>query len=100
MKDLHIGKLIEAQINEIGMSKAEFGRRINTSRQNVNTLLAKDSIDLKRLALISKVLRYNFFTHISEFPEKPEASAGKTGRYFVLVEVDKDERDQFMSQFP
>lgn len=42
------------------MTKAEFGRRINTSRQNVNTLLRKESMDIQLLQKIGKVLQYDF----------------------------------------
>lgn len=63
--DIHIGRLIEERINEVGMSKAEFGRRINTSRQNVNTLLRKASLDTTVLSQIGKVLNHDFFRYYS-----------------------------------
>ncbi len=59
--DIHIGRLIEERIKEVGMTKAEFGRRINTSRQNVNTLLRKESLDTRLLKKIGRVLDYDFF---------------------------------------
>ena len=59
--DIHIGRLIEKRIKEVGMTKAEFGRRINTSRQNVNTLLRKESLDTELLWRISEVLNFDFF---------------------------------------
>ena len=59
--DIHIGRLIEQRIKEVGMTKAEFGRRINTSRQNVNTLLKKNSLDTEMLWRISEVLNFDFF---------------------------------------
>ena len=59
--EVNLGKLIELRIKEVGMTKAEFGRRINTSRQNVNTLLRKKSWDTKLLIRCSQVLGQNFF---------------------------------------
>ncbi len=59
--ELHIGNEISARIKEIGMTKAEFGRRVNTSRQNVNTLLRKESLDGHHLFVICKVLDIDFF---------------------------------------
>ncbi len=57
----HIGRLIEEKIREVGMTKAEFGRRINTSRQNVNTILRKEHLPADILAKASRILGYNFF---------------------------------------
>ncbi len=57
----HMGSLIEARLKEVGMTKAEFGRRIHTSRQNVNTLLRKHHVPVDVLAVASRVLKRNFF---------------------------------------
>ncbi len=64
--DIHIGRLIEERIKEVGMTKAEFGRRINTSRQNVNTLLRKESLDTRLLKKIGRVLDYDFFSFFTK----------------------------------
>ena len=75
---LHIGKTIAAKIKEVGMSKAEFGRRIDTSRQNVNSLLQKSTLDVSTLTKISNVLETNFFDHYIkqlEFLKKDEPPA-------------------------
>ena len=66
-----IGRLIENRVKELGMAKAEFARRINTSPQNVNDLFKRKSIDTEFLAEISKVLDFNFFTLLGE--DDPEA---------------------------
>lgn len=69
------------------MSKAEFGRRIGTSRQNVNTLLRKTSMDTSQLATICKVLSHDFFQYI----ERPQKELPKPKRkVFVLLEVPGD----------
>lgn len=58
---IHIGQLIEQALKEQGMTKAEFGRRILTSRQNVNSLLLKEHIDTRQLLQISRTLGKNLF---------------------------------------
>lgn len=59
---VNIGLSIEQKLNELGMSKSEFGRKIGIPQQNVNRILDKTSIDTERLATISEALDYNFFT--------------------------------------
>ena len=62
---IHIGKLIEEKLNEMGMKKSEFAKRIYKQRQNVNDLLSKESIDTSDLLLISEVLKFDFFIEYS-----------------------------------
>lgn len=59
---VNIGLSIEQKLNELGMSKSEFGRKIGIPQQNVNRILDKTSIDTEKLATISEALDYNFFT--------------------------------------
>lgn len=63
IREIHIGQLVEERIKEMGITKAEFGRRISTSRQNVNTILKKKSLDSEMLGNISEVLNFDFFTY-------------------------------------
>ncbi len=60
--DIHIGKAILKQLEQTGMSKSEFGRRINRAPQTVQDIISKPSIDTNLLQAISKVLGFNFFT--------------------------------------
>lgn len=46
-EELHIGRIIEARLNEIGMSIAEFGRIIGTTRQNAKSILQRKNITLE-----------------------------------------------------
>ena len=59
--DLHIGRAIELRLDAMGMTKAEFGRRIDTSRQNVNSLLRKAMPDINTLWRASVALETDFF---------------------------------------
>jgi transcriptional regulator with XRE-family HTH domain len=60
-QQIHIGHEIESRINELNISKSEFARRIGTSKQNVNRILEKESIDTAVLIRYGEVLNYNFF---------------------------------------
>lgn len=60
-----LGQMIAARLKAIGMTKAEFGRRISTSRQNVSLILKKESMDTKLLRKISEVLDHDFFSDLS-----------------------------------
>lgn len=80
---VHLGELIQQQIKAVGMTKAEFGRRIHTSRQNVNTLLRKADISVNQLIKISLVLNYDFFQSLHstqvEHPEVGPSFPPRTG---------------------
>lgn len=61
-KNVNIGLIIEQKLNELGINKSEFGRRIGIANQNVNRILEKKSIDTDKLIEISNALGYNFFS--------------------------------------
>lgn len=58
---VNIGLAIEQRLNELGMSKSEFGRKIGIPQQNVNRILDKSSIDTDKLVTIGEALEFNFF---------------------------------------
>ena len=66
MKKVNIGLSIEQKLNELGMSKSEFGRKIGIPQQNVNRILDKPSIDTDKLVLICEALEYNFFKEYTD----------------------------------
>lgn len=68
--EIHVGKLIESVLNSRKITKAEFARRINTSRQNITTLLKRPNMDVKQLFTISQALDYDFMQHF--LLKKPE----------------------------
>jgi predicted transcriptional regulator len=57
----HVGKEIQKQIKLSGISKSEIARRINKTRQNVEDILKRESIDSKLIFDISVALKHNFF---------------------------------------
>ncbi|MEM0996209.1 MAG: helix-turn-helix transcriptional regulator [Bacteroidota bacterium] len=95
---VHIGKRIEARLIELGMSKAEFGRRINTSRQNVSIILKRTSINTDLLEKVCQVLDYDFYEHFKR-PDNGK-SFRRRGKVFFLVEVDQDDMpDSFYDKY-
>lgn len=62
---LHIGKIIRQRLEETGMNKSEFARRINTTPQNIYGIFKRKSIDTDLLKEISQVLEYDFFQYYS-----------------------------------
>ncbi len=86
---MRMGEIVEQVIKERGMTKAEFGRRINTSRQNVNTLLRKDNFDTHLLTKMCRVLKYNFYQHL-DLPagltqSDPETTPAR--KMYLVVEI-------------
>ena len=63
IEKVNIGLAIEQKLNELGMSKSEFGRKIGIPQQNVNRILEKPNIDTEKLITISEALGYNFFMY-------------------------------------
>lgn len=74
LEKVNIGLSIEQKLNELGISKSEFGRRIGIPQQNVNRILEKPNIDTEKLVAISEALGYNFFSDYSSEYHKAVAS--------------------------
>ena len=72
-KGIYIGKLIQNRVNELGLTYAEFARRIHSSRTNLYRLFNSKSIDVERLLLISDVLDYDFIHEV--YFLQPEVTA-------------------------
>ena len=97
---MKLGEIIAAEIRRKGMTKAEFGRRVGTSRQNVNTLLKRDSFDSDFLVRVSKLLEHDFFQYLDR-PHAPKPNRGKeTPTMFLLVEIPPDYFDKVKPLIP
>jgi len=95
--DIDIGEIVKNRIAEVGMTKAEFGRRMNTSRQNVNTLLRKQDWSVQQVLLASISLETNFFQPYweylkAEFGELPSGN-DEVRQSLSLSLVLKDSRE-------
>lgn len=60
---IHIGQIVRQHLEDAGMTKSEFARRINTSPQNIYGIFKRQSIDTELLRDISRVLSYDFFQY-------------------------------------
>lgn len=62
IKRIHLGEFIREKVEQTGISKAEFARKIGLLRQNIEkTVFMKNSLDTDLLCRISEELDYNFF---------------------------------------
>jgi hypothetical protein len=58
---IHIGQEIEKRAKELRVGPTELARRINKSRQNVQDIFERKSIDTDLLEIISRALDFDFF---------------------------------------
>lgn len=83
VENINIGLVIAHKLDELGLSKSEFGRRIGIPQQNVNRILDKSSIDTDKLISISEALDFNFFECFCA-DEKKESIAN-SGDYSIVL---------------
>lgn len=62
LKQVHIGQAIDVRRKELGITKTEFGKRIDVPQQHINRILERETIETSRLIKISEALDFNFFT--------------------------------------
>ena len=63
-KEIYIGRIIQAKVDERGMSYAEFARSIHCARTSLYHLFESKSIDVERLLLIGEVLEFDFISEV------------------------------------
>ena len=63
-----IGELIEKEVRKQGWKMEDFAEAIYCTRVNVYDIFKRKSMDTDQLALISKVLKHNFFEDIATSP--------------------------------
>lgn len=67
LKEVHVGQEIKKRIDELNMSKTEFGRLIGVQQQHVNRILERDTMETKKLYKVCQVLGMNFFALFCKF---------------------------------
>ncbi len=67
LKEVHVGQEIKKRIDELNMSKTEFGRLIGVPQQHVNRILDRDTMETKKLYKVCQVLDMNFFALFCKF---------------------------------
>jgi plasmid maintenance system antidote protein VapI len=79
-EDIHIGKIILSKIKELGINRSELARRINKTRQNIDSIVKRKSIDTQLLMSISNELSHNFLLYYLK------ENKSKSERVFELLE--------------
>lgn len=67
LKEVHIGNAIKERLDELKMTKTEFGRLIGVPQQHVNRIFERETIETKKLVKICRALSYNFFALFCQF---------------------------------
>ncbi|MDX5326072.1 MAG: helix-turn-helix domain-containing protein [Bacteroidota bacterium] len=62
---IDIGSVIRERLENEGMTKAEFARRLNRSPQTIHDIFSRKSIHIDLLFEISEILRFDFFEYVS-----------------------------------
>jgi transcriptional regulator with XRE-family HTH domain len=58
---IHIGQSIKQKVKELRLKQEEFGKMINTTKQNVTNIFSNPDINTDRLFKVSVALKYDFF---------------------------------------
>lgn len=69
---LHIGKLIELEMQRQGRSVSWLASKLFYERTNIYSIFKRESIDTQLLLRISKLLNHNFFKYYSNEYESNE----------------------------
>ena len=73
LKSVHVGQEIAKRLNELNMTKTEFGRLNGVQQQHVNRILERDTMETKKLYRVCQVLDMNFFALFCKFPTSVNA---------------------------
>lgn len=100
---IHIGEMIRKVVAEKNVSGAEMSRRIATTRQNVNKIYLRSSIDTSQLLSISHALDFNFFQLYSDLLSKPGVNTKSNKLHLenikatLQIELNDEKREQILS---
>lgn len=67
LKEVHVGQAIKKRIEELNMTKTEFGRLIGVPQQHINRILERETMETMRLVKVCKALDFNFFALFCQF---------------------------------
>lgn len=73
-RDIHVGDMIKEVFDQTDLSVVDFAKLLKCQRQNIYDIFARDSIDVKLLVRISRVLNHDFLAEFynDEEDKKPE----------------------------
>ncbi len=67
LNKVNIGAEIKKRLEELNMTKTDFGNQIGVQQQHINKILERDYIDTRKLVRICEVLDFNFFALYCRF---------------------------------
>ena len=88
---VHIGKIIQKEVERLKWSKDFFADQIGTSRSNVYTIFEREHFDTEQLRIIGKVLNKNLLLLVANEMEEEMAKSAGEGEF--LDSVGKLRRD-------
>lgn len=93
LEEIHIGEEIRKKVQDIGLSDAEFGRRINTSRQNAQSIYERKSVDILLLSKICKALDFDFLSFYKDDKEQKSIDNLPKKKAKVVIELELNDDD-------
>ena len=63
---VHIGQIIEQEMQKRGCTKAWLAKQLYCHRTNISNILKRQSIDTEQLLRISQILQINFFEYYTQ----------------------------------
>lgn len=104
LKSVHVGREIAKRLDELNMTKTEFGKLIGVQQQHVNRILERDTMETKKLYKVCQALEMNFFALFCKFPTNVNAylaavvlgngdANNNIGEAAILSEIEKLKSD-------
>ena len=85
-----IGQLIDNRLNSIKMTQVEFSGHLGVKQPEITKIIRKTSINTDKLAVISRILDYNFFKDFYFKEEIPDVETQDNNHVAYLVSCIKD----------
>jgi hypothetical protein len=79
INDIHTGKLIRQVLYEKGHTVDWFAKQICCHKKNAYKIFSKQHINTDLLALICRVLKFNFFTCLSDSLDEELTLSSQSG---------------------
>ncbi len=70
---IHVGHAIKKRVEELNMTKTEFGNLIGVQQQHINRIFERETMETKKLIKVCEALDFNFFALFCRFPTNVNA---------------------------
>lgn len=74
-KGIHMGQIVRARVEELGVRHSYVARKLNTQRQTMNNIYKRREIDVVLLQRLSHILGVNFFQYYVDAVESKYPSS-------------------------